>query len=170
MVVNRALLALVASFGLLTTGCGGSNDSGKGGSDSTTSGEDVNAANADEHDHIDPKTVVEAIHVLEEMRDELATGFKNADVKEVDHAIHEMGPVVKKLKELIASSEMDQYDQKDAEVAAEQIMNVLGALHPSHGADAKVDPADYDAQADSLNDALENLEKLAEGDKTDGDS
>lgn len=166
MLGYRSLLVLAVSMGLLASGCGGSSDSNDGSSTPAANGERP----SDAHKHVDPETFAQAVDVLKEMRDELAAGFKEANVEEVDHVIHEMGPLLMKAGELVASSDMDQYDQKDAEAALEQIMAAVGELHPSHGADAKVDPADYDEQADSLNSALETLEKLAASDGDESDS
>ncbi|WP_425398668.1 hypothetical protein [Aeoliella sp.] len=157
MVGFRWSLALVAVAGLSIAGCGGS---GSGDSGSDTGGGDAHAGHDHEgHAHADPKNLHEAAEVLAEMRDELAEAFEKADVKAVDEVIHEMGPMVKKAKEMVASSNLDRYAQNDVDAALDQIKEVLAELHPSHGADAKVDPADYDAQKDSLNDALENLKK-----------
>ncbi|WP_442485743.1 hypothetical protein [Aeoliella sp. SH292] len=161
MLAVRWMLACVAVAGLSTFGCNGSS--------STPAGhEEEGHDHAEgEHSHADPKDLHEAVHVLTEMRDELAAGFKAADVKVVDGVIHEMGPMVKKTKELVDSSasDIDRYAKGDAHKALDQIMEVLHDLHPSHAADAKVDPAKYDGQADSLNDALKNLDDIAHGKK-----
>lgn len=160
MVGFRWTLALVAVAGLSIAGCGGS---GSGDAHTETGGGDEHADHDHEgHAHADPKDLHEASEVLAEMRDELAEAYTAANVKGVDEVIHEMGPVLKKAKEMLALSELDQYAKKDVERALTQITDVLTELHPSHGADAKVDPADYDAQKDSLNDAISNLHELTE--------
>lgn len=161
MLAIRWMLALVAVVGLSTVGCGGSGSA-------TNGHEEAGDEHGEGHSHAEPKDLHEAVHVLEEMRDELAAGFKAADVKAVDAVIHEMGPVVKKAKELVDSSasEIDRYAKTDAHKALDQIMEVLHELHPSHDADAKVDPAQYDGKADSLNDALTNLDNIAHGKTT----
>lgn len=167
MLGYRTTWMLLAAVGLVLTGCGGSTTAGTedqgGGQAAVEHDHDHDHAHGEGHDHADPDSLAEAVHLLEEMRDELAEGYQSADVKMVDEVIHEMGPVIKKARELLASSEMDRYAQTDAEKALDQLVDVLSELHPSHGADAKVDPADYDAQKDSLNDALANLEKAAGG-------
>jgi hypothetical protein len=158
MVGYRSLLTLVAFAGLISSGCGGSTDT----PGESTAGNGGGEHAEHEHAHADPKTLAEAVALMAEVRDELAEAFKSADVKAVDEAWHEMYPVAKKTKELAASSGLDRYEQDDAEEAATQIVEVLEELHPPHGADAKVDSATYDAQADSLNDAIANLKTIAE--------
>lgn len=166
MLRYRSIWMLLAATGLALQGCGGSsstegNQSGSAQADADHDHDDHD--HGDGHDHREPKSVAEAVDVLEGMRDELAEGFKAADVKVVDEVIHEMGPMIKKARALVASAGMDRYVQADAEKALDQMVDVLSELHPSHDKDAKVDPADYDAQKDSLNDALGNLEKAAGG-------
>lgn len=149
--------ALMAVAGLTAAGCGGSQQSTV--DDAATSGHDDDHGG---HAHADPKTLSEAVAVLTEIRDELAAAYQAANVQAADEAIHEMEPVIRKTKELIAEAGLDRYDQDAAETAVDQLMEVLDALHQPHSADAKLDPATYEGQAERLNEALTSLQTLAE--------
>ncbi len=152
MVGFRIQLSMVALLGLAVGGCGG------GTTTETPATNGTGDAHADhENGHTEPKTLAEAVETLSEANTELAEAYKAADVKAVDNVWHEVYPVAKKTKELISNAGLDRYDEEDAQAAQAQLIEVLEKLHPPHGADAKVDPAAYDAEADSLKDAINNL-------------
>jgi hypothetical protein len=148
---------VVTCLGLIAAGCSGPT----GSSGDRTAGGGAEADHDHDHEHADPKSLAEAVEVLTETRDELAEAYKAANAKTVDEVWHEMYPVAKKAKELAAGSGLDRYDQDDADAAIAQIVEILEELHPPHGADAKVDPAAYEGQADSLDDAIANLKAVA---------
>lgn len=157
MVGFRIQLSMVVLLGLTVGGCGGGTTT-----ETPSTKDDGDSQDEHAHDHSDPKTLAEAVEVLTEVNTELAEAYKSADVKTVDQVWHEAYPVAKKTKELIASAGLDRYDEEDAQAAQSQLIEVLEKLHPPHGADAKVDPAAYDAEADSLKDAINNLKAASE--------
>ncbi|QDU56280.1 hypothetical protein [Aeoliella mucimassa] len=150
MAGTRTLLAILIASGLMLTGCLGT--------ESTTTIEEHDH----DHKHVEVHSLGEAVTVLQEMRDELAEAYKNSDIKTVDGLFHdEVSPISKQLNELVTESGLQGDDLEAAKAAVEQLLSVFDVLHPSHAADATIDPATYDAQADSFNDALVNLEMLA---------
>lgn len=121
----------------------------------------VGATNGNAAGENAPATLGEAVEKLATHRDELAAGFKASDAKAAGDAWHDMVPVAKQVKALGVSAGLDRYDQRTAEQAANQLVEILNTIHPPHGADAKVDPADYEKESDSINDAISNLETIA---------
>ncbi len=110
-----------------------------------------------------PSTLAEAVTALKKQRDELASGYAAGDVKKADTALHGLLRSAKSIADLGTQAKLDRYDLSDATTAADQITEILSTLHDSmggHGADAKVDAADYDKEADSLNDAINNIETI----------
>jgi len=157
----RLVFGLMAVAGFALTGCGGG--------DTATKPAETEAANAEagheghDHGHGAPDTLDEAVAELAEHRDQLAAGYESNDVKAVDEAIHVMGPIARAVEGLASTAGLDRYDAGTATDAAKQVLEVLNTLHNGmHGADAKLDPAAYDKEADSLNDAIKNLQAMAE--------
>ncbi|MGI9456655.1 MAG: hypothetical protein ACR2NU_08840 [Aeoliella sp.] len=146
---KRMLLSFMAIGALSIVGCG-KKEVPQPEPITTTNTQDANA----------PKTLAEAVTKLAKHRDQLAAGFKAGDAKAASDAWHDLVPIAKQVKALGVSAELDRYDQADVEKAADQLVEILNTIHPPHGADAKVDPADYDKESDSINDAITNLETI----------
>lgn len=161
MVGTRLVFGWLAIAGLAVTGCGGG--------ESATKPAETEAAQTEagheghDHSHAVPETLDEAVAELAEHRDQLAAGYESNDVKAVDESIHTMGPIARALEGLVSNSGLDRYDASTATDAGKQVLEVLNNLHHGmHGADAKLDPEAYDKEADSLNDAIKNLQAMAE--------
>ena len=163
MAMTRLVLALVASTGLLLAGCNGTD------STTTTTTEDAHDHDHAGHAHAEVHSLPEAVTALQEMQGELAEAYAEntpENLKEAEGLFHaEITPVTGQLKTLIAESGLEGDDLDTANNAYEQLMTALTELHPSHGADAEIDPALYEANKASLTEALDSLAKVAESAK-----
>ena len=154
---------LVAICCLGVAGCGGSDTppASNGEESGNKAGDDEHAHS---HDQALPTTLIEAAAELAEHRDELAAAYAEGKKKPVDDTLHDFMRIANSLEGLAKKSKLDRYDLADAIEAGKQISGILIALHDAaggHSKSAKFEKADYDKQADSLNEAIDKLATLA---------
>jgi hypothetical protein len=143
-----SLMVIIGSI----VGCGRTDDP------DTKAANGTGDAHADHEGHPAPENLPDAIAKIKEARTELGEAYVAGNASEADHAFHELRDTLKATKELIASSSMERYDSQDAQAACDRVMEVVGELHPPHGADAKLDAGVYDKVKADLDDAISKLE------------
>lgn len=159
MVGLRFKVGFLALAAVAMVGCGGGDQAATPAGAETAATEE----NAGGNKHAAPESLAAAAKMLAEQRDQLAAGYEADDVKAVDGTVHDMFHAASSIESLVTESSLDRYDANTATDAGKQILEVLNALHDGmHGSDAKLDAEVYGKEVDSLNDAINNLQAMAE--------
>ncbi|QDU87432.1 hypothetical protein Pla175_07930 [Pirellulimonas nuda] len=150
MILRTTPLALLLSLALLSSGC-------------EQPAAPPKAAVGDEQDHADhpaPTTLGEAVHQLEELRDEVKKAFE-AGTPEVAHdALHHVGGVLTAAQKMAGDLKDDA--KESAKSAVDSLFEAFGKLDGSlhDGADVA-----YDEVGDGIDAAIEKLEALVPEDQ-----
>jgi hypothetical protein len=114
------------------------------------------AAGHDEEEE-PPASFSDAVTQIVSLRDEVKAAFSEDDLKEADHAVHEIGHVFEHVVALAKKEDLSEQHQKQASDAVDQLFESFGPVDDKlHGKEGKT-YADVEQQVDSAIATLQSL-------------